>query len=162
MPQKHYECPPVLDLKDDNGSIINTEFGKKELFGNFTTHSNISEAGSWLEVHRRGEYQSFVTLAESKNWWIEVKLLNLESNIESNTGLLAEFFLYKSGIQLGVEANTLGSFFIGSYSNIFQIGQFLMNSDTRSSYLLNLALITFLHKITLTALTSSRLLQVGC
>ena len=38
-------------------------------------------------------------------------------------------------IQLGVEANNLGYFFIGSYTNNFGISQFLMNSDTQSSYL---------------------------
>ena len=64
------------------------------------TLTNISEAGSRLEVRRWGEYQSFCNLsrveAKSQNWKIEVELLDLKSSIESNTEanikLLAEFF----------------------------------------------------------------------
>ena len=42
------------------------------------------------------------------------------------------------GIQLKVKSNNSGSFSIGSYTTIFRSGEFLLNSEARSSYSLNL------------------------
>ena len=66
-----------------------------------------------------------------------VKNLNNLSWLDSTWPVIV-IIVQNIGIKLWVEANNLGSFFIGSYTNIFRIGEFFTKSDTRSSYSLNL------------------------
>ena len=67
-----------------------------------------------------------------------VKNMNSLAQFDS-TQLVIVIIVQNIGIQLEVEVNNSGSFFIGSYTNIFQSGEFLSNSEARSSYSPNLA-----------------------
>ena len=65
--------------------------------------------------------------------WSKTQIVWLNS-----TRLVIVIIIQNVGIQLEVESNNSRSFFIGSYTNIFQIGKFFSNSEGRSSYSLNL------------------------
>ena len=51
-----------------------------------------------------------------------------------STWLVVVIIVQNIGIWLEVELNNSRYFFIGSYTNIFQIGKFFSNSKARSSY----------------------------
>ena len=55
-----------------------------------------------------------------------------------STRLVIVIIVQNIGIRLEVKANNWGSFFVGSYTNIFQSGKFLSNREARSSYSPNL------------------------
>ena len=66
-----------------------------------------------------------------------VKNMNSLAGFDS-TRLVIIIIVQNIGIRLEVESNNSGSFFIGSYTNIFRSGKFLLNSEARSSYSPNL------------------------
>ena len=70
----------------------------------------------------------FIYIKWSKTWIVWLDL----------TWLVIVIIVQNIGIQLEVESNNSGSFFIGSYTNIFRSREFLSNSEARSSYLPNL------------------------
>ena len=55
-----------------------------------------------------------------------------------STRLIIVIIVQNISIRLEVEANSSGSFFIGSYMNIFRSGEFLLNSKARLSFSPNL------------------------
>ena len=66
-----------------------------------------------------------------------VENTNISARFDS-TRLVIVVIDQNIGIRLKVEPNNSGSFFIGSYTNIFRSGAFLSNSEARSSYSPNL------------------------
>ena len=97
------------------------------------SYSNIGEAGSRLEVGRRGEYQRFVTVRYYES---ELHAQLIPAHHPKLSSLSLSLFPNNAniGIRHEVEANNSGSFFIDSYTNIFRSGEFLSNSKARSSY----------------------------
>ena len=95
---------------------------------------NYGEAGSRLEVHRRGEYQSSVPkLSRSR----VIKLMDrgwVTQPWGEYRGKYQTIFAPNIAIRLGLESSNWDNFFISSYTNNSRSGKFLTNSEARSSY----------------------------
>ena len=109
-------CPICLKWANQSGNGYHLIIRHKKM-----GPSNIGEAGSRLEIRRRGEYKKFCNLpqveAESENWKMEVELLDLESSIESfvisfyDRAQFRVYYLFLKGIRVlsvGLRARTVG------------------------------------------------------
>ena len=84
----------------------------------------VSPTGVLKKLQHFGQHQISANRGPDSRFVLEANIKVLMSKLNSSQVI----------IQVGVEANNDHRFVIGAYTNYFQVGKFLTNSDARSSY----------------------------